>query len=401
MTRMDALGGPAPAEPAGPDAVRPGRSPSWVPAAFLDPFLRYRPMLFGPSPYLLVAIGLGLGVLAVAQTVVDPEPLRVAAAEIGIPLVAAAGVLYASWWTTSVDRGPQKHASAVLVSLVFMAIAMGTVAVVVLSQLPSDAAGFDWPFAVSTTLSVGALVGTPTGFVLDEVVARQEALEAEYRETKRLNQRLRVVNRVMRHNIRNELTVALGGIDIAGSHLDNPEARAWAERSRAALERLHDHAEKVVKIDSLEQSKDDRMAVDVVGYIKGYLQAQVFGSERVSIETDLPERAEVTAHPLVGTVILEVIENAVEHNEAPDLRVSVRVLEADGEVQIEVADSGGGMPTAELEALERGAEAPLDHSEGVGLWLAKWVTEASGGGLTFEARDPAGTVVRLRLPAAG
>lgn len=388
-------------QPADPVPGDPDPLPTWLPDAIIEPLTRHRPVLLGHSPYLLLAIGLGLGLLGLAQLLIDSEPLPTAAFEVAVPFVGSAALLYAGWWTTTVDRGPQKHASAVLVSLVFMAIATGMVGFILLTQLPLAPSSFDWPFAVSTALSIGALVGTPTGFVLDEVVARQEALEAEYRETKRLTQRLQVVNRVIRHNIRNELTVALGGIEIARSHVTSPEASAWAERSTAALERLHTHAEKVLQIDSLEQSTAVRTTVDVVGYVSGYLQAQQFDSEGVRIQTDLPDRAEVSAHPLIGTAIIEVIENAVVHNTGDDLAVRVQVEAAADVVDVVVADTGRGIPSIEIESLDRGEADSLQHGEGVGLWLTKWITEASGGELSIEPNEPSGTVVRLRLPAAG
>lgn len=378
---------------------RPARSPSWLPASVLDPLLQYHPVLLGRSPYLLIGLGVGLASLALAQPIVDPEPAAEMAFEVAVPLAGAAVVLYAGWWTTTVERGAQKHASAVIVSLTFMAIAMGTVGVILLTQLPSGV-GFDWPFAVATSLTVGALVGIPTGFVFDEVVARQTALEAEYRETKRLNQRLQVVNRVIRHNIRNELTVALGGIEIARSHVASPEATDWADRSTSALERLHDHAEKVLQIDTLEQSTDARTTIDIVGYVSSYLQARQFEAEAVHVETDLPPTAAVRAHPLIGTAIIELIENAIVHNDEDGLVVSVRMTTGDDSVEVSVADTGTGIPPLELESLERGEEAPLSHGEGVGLWLTKWVTEASDGDLRFEANQPTGTIVRLELPRA-
>lgn len=389
------VGQPAEHVPGDPDPL-----PGWLPQAVIEPLQRHRPSLLGHAPYPLVAIGLGLGVLGLGQLFLHPEPLSTMAFEVAVPFAGSAAVLYAGWWTTTVDRGPQKHASAVLVSLVFMAIATGMVGFILLTQLPLQASSFDWPFAVSTSLSIGALIGTPTGFVLDEVVARQEALEAEYRETKRLTQHLQVVNRVVRHNIRNELTVALGGIEIAQSHVASPEATAWAERSTAALQRLHDHAEKVLQIDSLEHSKSARATVDVVGYVSGYLRAQQFDSDGVRVRTDLPDRAEVSAHPLIGTAIIEVIENAIMHNDGDDLEVHVRVATPGDAVDVIVADTGHGIPSIELESLDRGEANSLQHGEGVGLWLTKWVTEASGGELIFESNEPSGTVVRLRLPPA-
>jgi signal transduction histidine kinase len=363
--------------------------------------LRYRPMAPRWSPLVLAGLGAGLAVLAVAQLIVDPEPAGALLVEFLLPGAGALVVLAAARWTTRIDRGVEKSASAVVVSVVFMAVALATVGTILLTQLPPGT-GFDYPFAVALALAVGAVVGTPTGFVFDEVIARREALEAEYREVSRLNQHLQVVNRVMRHNVRNELTVALGGLDQLRAEIApvaSGESDRWLDRSTASLERLLTHTEKLLKIESLERSADERVTVDLAEYVEEYLRANDPG-EGVHITTDLDDCSPVRAHPLVGTVVVEIVENAVVHNDHDDLDITVRVTTAGDEVEVEVADTGDGIPPGELAALDCEAESPLVHGRGVGLWLIKWVSDVSGGRLDIEANDPCGTVVRLRLPRA-
>ena len=52
------------------------------------------------------------------------------------------------------------------------------------------------------------------------------------------------------------------------------------------------------------------------------------------------------------------------------------------------------------EVFETGSETPLQHSSGLGLWIARWVVAAVGGEITAEDRDPQGTVVGILLPRA-
>lgn len=40
---------------------------------------------------------------------------------------------------------------------------------------------------------------------------------------------------------------------------------------------------------------------------------------------------------------------------------------------------------------------PLIHGSGIGLWLAKWVVDDSGGDLVIKTPAEVGTLVRLRL----
>lgn len=80
----------------------------------------------------------------------------------------------------------------------------------------------------------------------------------------------------------------------------------------------------------------------------------------------------------------------------PTVRLEATASEPD--VVIEISDNGPGIPETELEPLRAGMETALEHTSGLGLWIANWIVEASGGTLSFAANDPRGTVVRIELP---
>jgi Signal transduction histidine kinase len=63
--------------------------------------------------------------------------------------------------------------------------------------------------------------------------------------------------------------------------------------------------------------------------------------------------------------------------------------------RLSVADDGPGIPDDERMVLNRATETSLEHGSGLGLWLAKWLVDASGGGLTFAVDD--GTVARVDI----
>ena len=72
----------------------------------------------------------------------------------------------------------------------------------------------------------------------------------------------------------------------------------------------------------------------------------------------------------------------------------------EGVVEIRVADEGPGIPEMERAVLLRGAETPLEHMEGLGLWFVNWTVSASGGTVEVVGNDPQGTVVVVSLPRA-
>lgn len=134
----------------------------------------------------------------------------------------------------------------------------------------------------------------------------------------------------------------------------------------------------------------------LVEAICGRLRQEYPASE---ITVSIPGEQSVSAHPLLGSAITNVVENAIEHNDKPTPRVEIEVetLPRTGAVEIRIADDGPGIPSDEVAAIERGYETDLSHTQGLGLWIVSWVVSESGGTVRFEGNDPEGTLVRLRL----
>ena len=106
----------------------------------------------------------------------------------------------------------------------------------------------------------------------------------------------------------------------------------------------------------------------------------------------------------IQRVLFNLIQNAIRHTPA-DGSVTVRALaDADG-VQVEVADTGEGIPEAErervFEAFVQGAgrSARSDSSAGLGLAISRAIVEAHGGRIWIESAH-VGTSVRFSLPCA-
>lgn len=114
-----------------------------------------------------------------------------------------------------------------------------------------------------------------------------------------------------------------------------------------------------------------------------------------------PELA-VHADANLEAALVELLTNAVVHQDCEPPAVSVR-LTSTGEdiVRVNVQNPGATVPESDRRALREGKETPLEHGSGLGLWLVKWVTENSGGTLSFPDADATGDVgIRMDLPRA-
>jgi signal transduction histidine kinase len=128
------------------------------------------------------------------------------------------------------------------------------------------------------------------------------------------------------------------------------------------------------------------------------------GAKGVEIRTQLGEgELRAKADPeKVQRVLFNLIRNAIRHTPA-DGSVTVRASSDRAGVEIEVADTGDGIPAADrdrvFDAFFRGGEDASRSSDGAGLGLAvsRAIVERHGGRIWLEPGED-GTRVRFSLP---
>jgi signal transduction histidine kinase len=103
-------------------------------------------------------------------------------------------------------------------------------------------------------------------------------------------------------------------------------------------------------------------------------------------------------------ILLNLISNAIKYNRRRG-SVSLRACSSDGEVQIEVIDTGRGLAEAELDRLfvpfERLSAARRGiEGNGLGLAVSNTLARAMGGAIDVVSTPGVGSVFTLRLPAA-
>lgn len=232
---------------------------------------------------------------------------------------------------------------------------------------------------------------------ITELKQRAQMLEAERDRAEALRQRLSVVNRIIRHDIRSAVNVIKGNADLAGSIDDttpDPLTRIQQE-----ADRLYEIAENMRLIEKSFGGGSRRTTLDLAEIIDTTVTEFADRYPKLDIHTALPRKVPVRADNRLDAAIENVFENAVVHNDSPDPTIWVDVeSNADDQVEIRIADDGPGIPDGELDPLGEDIERPLHHTSGLGLWIVYWVLKRSGGSIDFEANEPRGTVISMILP---
>lgn len=229
------------------------------------------------------------------------------------------------------------------------------------------------------------------------------AIIRDIRERKHVEAELSVFDRLLRHNLRNQINVILGESQLIEEEVNNLDVKRRLQRVENAATRLVEHSKKARLAREISRNNAPVSPVDAVELVRQQIRVERRNFPDAEIHLRAPESAPVMGSDALRYVVAELVQNAVLHSdrERPTVEVSISPSERmPGYVDIEVADDGPGIPRGERCILFEDGETPLKHSAGIGLWLVKWFSDLQRGDLSFSKNNSRGSVVTLSLRAA-
>ena len=344
---------------------------------------------WGTSFHLMGAVVVAFGVV---RTVVEPGMTPTDVAEAFVPFATSLAYFEGGRRVGDADLSVGRRVRIVQGTLAFCLLGFCLAAVILsLRALEGQPVGEE-PYVLFVSASGAGAVGLYTALY-------HQRLQKVSTETASLNHRLQVTQRVLRHNLRNEVTVLRGYVDALEPSVDR--------RGRGHLSVLDEHVDRLDRLSSKAHEletvwqSDERVSHDLAAAVEAAVdRLDVEDLVGVSIVTTLPEAAHARVHPRVDEALDEALDNALRHNDGESLRVEISVTLVGDEVLLSVADDGTGVPHGELDAIRSGTETQLHHASGLGLWLIYWIVAGSEGRVELSDNDPTGTVVTMRFPAA-
>ncbi len=274
--------------------------------------------------------------------------------------------------------------------------------------------------AVAAFLAGGAAVGIPNHMGTEQVlwvlvavvgaavaagIAMRQAMEERMR--RQVEEARRGLVAAASHDLRTPLAslrLLVEAIDDGVAGEDRDRYLAEVRTHVAVLSDLIDDLFELSRIEAGDISWTMRQ-VEIGDLIGDTVAAfRIFAEERgIRLAAELPDGRVVAAADAekVQRVLFNLIQNAIRHTPA-DGSVTVRAKGGPDGVEVEVADSGEGIPLGEgervFEAFYRGDGSRGEDGAGLGLAISRAIVEAHGGRIWLEDGDP-GTRVRFTLPA--
>lgn len=212
-------------------------------------------------------------------------------------------------------------------------------------------------------------------------------------------QMLLVINRFLRHNLRNELNVVTGYAATLRQSTEDPETRRQVNRIQTSADRVLSTAERVRLTEALIDPVEPGVRREIVAILEEQIRAVRTEYPAVTLDLVAPETAWVACGETMEVAFYELLSNVAVHA-GDDPRATVSVTTDAENVTVSIVDTGPGIPAGEAALLCGSTDiTPLTHSSGFGLWLVNWIVTRHGGELSIPETE-GGTTVVLRLPRA-
>jgi PAS domain S-box-containing protein len=240
--------------------------------------------------------------------------------------------------------------------------------------------------------------GNPQKFV---VVGQDITQRKEYeRKLEEQRDNLEILNQVVRHDIRNDMTVVSGRAKLLEEHIE--------ETGKEDLEAIQDSAKSATELTKMARdlseimlsTEEDVESVRLDQYLNPVIEnvRSKFETAMITTEGQIP-RTHVRGNDLLGAVFRNLMQNAVVHNdtEAPTVHISTAINEET--LTVSIADNGPGIPDNRKETIFGKGEMGLDSpGTGIGLYLVQTLVDRYGGDVWVEDNDPTGSVFFVGLP---
>ncbi|MBA2324365.1 MAG: response regulator, partial [Pseudonocardiales bacterium] len=254
-----------------------------------------------------------------------------------------------------------------------------------------------------------------------------QAYEAERRRAEALAELNRAKSEFftgVSHELRTPLTLIAGPAQDALDDPDHPlpgPQRSRLELIRRNSGRLRRLVDTILDFARLEGGElvPDRLAVNLAALTRGIAESFAPAAARAGLEfildcPDLPTGVLVDPD-MWEKIVLNLLSNAVKYTLEGRISVHFRVgaddtgaddVGADDAVELVVADTGVGIPAADLPRVferfhrVRGAQARSFEGSGIGLALVAELVGLHGGDVRVDSTPGAGSTFTVRLPAS-
>jgi PAS domain S-box-containing protein len=233
-----------------------------------------------------------------------------------------------------------------------------------------------------------------TSYVLGEIT--------DITDYKHNDRRVSLFHRLLRHNLRNEITVITGYANHIPSVTNSETIEQYSNKIETAATGLSRSVESMKQIEeTLTRDRSARTKQSALAAVADTVAALRDTHPDATISLSEHSELWVAVDDAFEYALTHAIENAIVHADSPEPAVEITIDESPntGRVEIHIEDEAPPIPAVELDALdERATTTATRHGSGCGLFVMKWSIESLGGELRIDPAASRGNSVFFYLP---
>ncbi|HLE49026.1 MAG TPA: HAMP domain-containing sensor histidine kinase [Patescibacteria group bacterium] len=244
---------------------------------------------------------------------------------------------------------------------------------------------FNYEVSVENHDELGTLA---KGF--NQMASQLKARDIKIRE---LTSTLKVLNKLLRHDLLNDLTIIQGNLEMFQDMKDKLQVETFIGDSQSAVARGMEFIKKMRDLENSVLAGGELKPVDVSKVISTVIE----NYPKMKITTT--GAASVVADEAITSVFDNIIGNVQMHSGSDVVNIEVNV--SGKFVNIKIADEGKGIPDdVKVKLFTEGFKYGETGHSGLGLYIVRMTVERYGGSITVTDNTPKGAVFIVRLPKA-
>ncbi|WMW21124.1 MASE3 domain-containing protein [Methanolobus mangrovi] len=224
---------------------------------------------------------------------------------------------------------------------------------------------------------------SPYDLLYRELKMKEYDLVKEKESQESLLETLGLVNKIIRHDILNDLNIIYLSVDNLKERMEEREL----DMSQKAVEHSLNLIKEMKEFESLTSLK----GLSTLNLRQLILEA----AQEFPVTINVVGNCSVKADTGLHSVVSNIIQNAIVHGKAD--RINITMQEKDNFCELRIADNGSGIPDRiKGRVFEEGFKYGESANTGLGLYIARKIVERYGE-ITLEDNVPSGVIFILKL----
>lgn len=210
-----------------------------------------------------------------------------------------------------------------------------------------------------------------------------------YRKVNEFQEVLKLINRMLRHDVLNKLQIISGYIETYMMTKND----SLLEKALKAVDDSSMYIDKIRELEKIVSTETDALKpVNVRDLVEEVIRSY-------NIQFNIHGWCVAMANEALYSVIDNIISNAIKHGGTE--KIDIWLSEVEDECEIRIADYGAGIPSEIKEQVfKESFKFGEQAGTGLGLYIVKKVVDRYGGKVWIEDSKPHGATFVIRLKAA-